>query len=281
MAFDMWMLCAVVLGPLRVQDAPAEGVGGWLFLDMARETPVAVVAGAVAVVGVLGLGLWLGVRALRRRRAEEQKPRFLFDDADGPRGLSPGPRFTTGPDHAGGSEVSEGVVTLTDAHAREEAFASSGTRGRGDDERDSALRGDSPAVRTATPTSPPAATPDPSPDDATDDDRTLHLLPGRLEAVSGYPDREVRFVRGPGRARFTFGRSRGAEHEHIRILAPTVSRMHAYMEYVGGEWRVGNLSSTNGLVVDGELLEGEEESRGLSDGSRIEMGEVVFIFRER
>ncbi len=277
MASDMWTLCAVVLGLLRVQDAPAEGGGGWLSLDMVREAPVAVGVGALVVVGVLGLGLWFGVRALRRRHDEEQRPRFLFNDADGPRVPSSGPGFTAGPDHAGGSEVSEGAVTLEDPHSREEAFASSGTRGRGDDERGRMLRDDPPAVRTA----PPAATPDASPDDATDDDRTLHLLPGRLEAVSGYPDREVRFVRGPGRARFTFGRSRGPEHEHIRILAPTVSRMHAYMEYVGGEWRVGNLSSTNGLVVDGELLEGDEESRGLSDGSRIEMGEVVFIFRER
>jgi hypothetical protein len=133
---------------------------------------------------------------------------------------------------------------------------------------------------------PPAAEPEPEevvPPPALSEeagDRTLRLLPGRLEAVSGYAGREIRFVALPGAARFTLGRVSGPRYRHVQVPEPTVSRMHAFMEFKGGGWRIGNLSETNGVVVDGRVLAGLEETVDLTEGTRVELGEVVFVFRE-
>jgi len=124
---------------------------------------------------------------------------------------------------------------------------------------------------------------DPAPMTAVDPygaDATLQLLPGRLEAISGFPGREIRFVHRPGLTRFTFGRSPGPSFEHVQIRAPTVSRMHAFMEYVYGEWRIGNLSATNAVLVNGTPVVGGN-TVPLREGDYVEMGEVVFVFRER
>lgn len=112
---------------------------------------------------------------------------------------------------------------------------------------------------------------------------TMQLLPGRLEIVSGAePGHVIRFVRLPGvPPEVTFGRARGAPPLHVQLLLPTVSRRHARMRYTEDGWRIVNLSRTNPLVVNGEVLESEAESRKLCDGDRIEMGEIVFVFRER
>jgi len=111
-------------------------------------------------------------------------------------------------------------------------------------------------------------------------DGTLRLLPGRLEPSAGYAGHEVRFVMLAGLSRYTLGRGVGPIYEHIQLSAPTVSRMHAFMEYERGAWRIGNLSDTNQVVINGAPLNGEV-SRPLRDGDLIEMGEVVFRFRER
>ena len=49
-------------------------------------------------------------------------------------------------------------------------------------------------------------------------------------------------------------------------------------------WHLENLSSTNPVVVNGRSLDangGAMASVTLSEGDRIEMGEVAFVFRER
>jgi len=49
-------------------------------------------------------------------------------------------------------------------------------------------------------------------------------------------------------------------------------------------WRLENLSSTNPVVINGRSLDakgGATASVMLSEGDRIEMGEVAFVFRER
>jgi len=51
-----------------------------------------------------------------------------------------------------------------------------------------------------------------------------------------------------------------------------------------GRWRLENLSSTNPVVINGRSLDangGAMASVMLSEGDRIEMGEVAFVFRER
>jgi hypothetical protein len=114
-------------------------------------------------------------------------------------------------------------------------------------------------------------------------DGTLQLLPGRLEIVGGENDKQdIRFVRSRGQTpTITFGRSEGPPHQHVQLHASTVSRMHARMEYEQQRWKLVNLSVTNPVLVNGEELSAVEGTRLLEDGDRIEMGEVVFRFRER
>jgi hypothetical protein len=109
----------------------------------------------------------------------------------------------------------------------------------------------------------------------------VQLWPGRLEPVGSNVDQEIRFVRTPGIHRFTFGRSPGPANSHIQLLAPTASRQHAYMIIENGRWRIGNMSETNRVLVNGEALESGDADRWLHDGDRIELGEVSFIFWER
>jgi pSer/pThr/pTyr-binding forkhead associated (FHA) protein len=110
-----------------------------------------------------------------------------------------------------------------------------------------------------------------------DFDGTLQLLPGRLEALNGNGDKEIRFIRTPGVDAFTFGRSSGPEYTHFQLNAPSVSRMHGYMVFEEGHWRIGNLSRTNCVIVNGSPVD-DEVGRALKDGDRIEFGEVAFLF---
>jgi hypothetical protein len=109
----------------------------------------------------------------------------------------------------------------------------------------------------------------------------VQLWPGRLEPVGSNVDQEIRFLRTPGIQRFTFGRSPGPANSHIQLLAATASRQHAYMVIENGRWRIGNMSETNRVLVNGEALESGDADRWLNDGDRIELGEVSFVFWER
>ena len=133
-------------------------------------------------------------------------------------------------------------------------------------------------------------------------DGTLQFLPGRLEIAAGRDaGHEIRFVRtaGPDGTIITFGRAEGAPYRHVQLREPTVSRAHARMalESVNGtplslspsnvgasRWRLENLSTTNPVIVNGKALDPQGGSRAvviLSEGDRIEMGEVAFVFRAR
>lgn len=110
---------------------------------------------------------------------------------------------------------------------------------------------------------------------------TLHLLPGRLEVVSGLDEHEeIRFVRVSGQEpEVTIGRGRGDPHRHITLRSQTVSRRHARFSFRERRWYVRNLSSTNPLVLNGQRLEEGGAEVALKDGDRIELGEVVLRFR--
>jgi hypothetical protein len=135
-------------------------------------------------------------------------------------------------------------------------------------------------------------------------DGTLQFLPGRLEIAAGRDaGQEIRFVRtaGPDGTVVTFGRAEGAPYRHVQLREPTVSRVHARMALERGpaehggshpvgdgdtaqRWRIENLSATNPVVVNGRALAtaaGPSASVVLSDGDRIEMGEVAFVFHAR
>jgi hypothetical protein len=135
-------------------------------------------------------------------------------------------------------------------------------------------------------------------------DGTLQFLPGRLAISAGHDaGHEIRFVRtaGPDGTSVTFGRADGAPYRHVQLREPTVSRAHARMSLEqsftsqsatpsaglagnAARWRLENLSSTNPVVVNGKALGtegGPTASVILSDGDRIEMGEVAFVFHSR
>lgn len=112
---------------------------------------------------------------------------------------------------------------------------------------------------------------------------TLQFLPGRLEIASGMDaGREIRFVRvpGPHETEVTFGRSEGELYRHIQLRDQTVSRAHAVMRLVDSVWTLMNHSRTNPVVHNGKVL-GDGAEQELEDGDRIEMGEVLFTFRNR
>jgi pSer/pThr/pTyr-binding forkhead associated (FHA) protein len=134
-------------------------------------------------------------------------------------------------------------------------------------------------------------------------DGTLQFLPGRLEIAAGRDaGQEIRFVRtsGPDGTCVTFGRADGPPYRHVQLREPTVSRTHARMALEPVEspntvtrgssgagaarWRLENLSATNPVIVNGRPLDASGDMNSsviLSDGDRIEMGEVAFVFRER
>jgi hypothetical protein len=114
-------------------------------------------------------------------------------------------------------------------------------------------------------------------------DGTLQFLPGRLEVIGGVDTgRDVRFVHLPGPEGdvITFGRSEGPPYRHIQLREATVSRNHARLRFEQGAWHLTNLSATNPVVLNDHTLGVGEEHR-LTDGDRVEMGEVVFAFRGR
>lgn len=114
-----------------------------------------------------------------------------------------------------------------------------------------------------------------------EDDRTLQLLPGRMEIVSGNEKgREIRFV-STSDNEYTFGRKTGSGPGHFQLRNPTVSREHAVMRYVNGRWRIRNQSSTNPLTINGVRADSPGKEYTLSDGDRVEMGEIAFLYREK
>jgi FHA domain len=112
---------------------------------------------------------------------------------------------------------------------------------------------------------------------------TLQFLPGRLEIVDGdVPGRDIRFVRTWGEIpEVTFGRVAGPPYRHVQLRSQTVSRQHARMQFIDGRWKLINLSQTNPVLVNGEPLDSAHGQRILRDGDEIEMGDVLFRFRER
>lgn len=110
-------------------------------------------------------------------------------------------------------------------------------------------------------------------------DEAIQLLPGRLDVLAGVlQPREIRFVRIPGeQPHLILGREAGATPQHVVLHSNTVSRQHARLDYVDGNWVVTNLSRTNPVVVNDEPVPAEG-ARSLVDGDRIELGEVILRF---
>jgi protein phosphatase len=66
----------------------------------------------------------------------------------------------------------------------------------------------------------------------------------------------------------------------VQLESPTVSREHAKLAFRDGIWTLRNQSSTNPTVHNGRALSSVVEEVQLQDGDRIEVGEVVLVFRQ-
>ena len=110
-------------------------------------------------------------------------------------------------------------------------------------------------------------------------DPTVRILSARLEVVGGGDaGEEIRFFGRPDEpVQLMFGRAPGEGEGTVHLKQKTVSRTHAVIRLRHGEWLLENLSMTNPTVLNGAALGAKE--RLLTDGDRIEMGEVVFVFR--
>jgi hypothetical protein len=111
----------------------------------------------------------------------------------------------------------------------------------------------------------------------------VQLLPGRLEVLAGESQHhEIRFVRIPGEPmQLILGRESGPSAQYVALKSSTVSRRHARFAFANGRWSVANLSKTNPVVVNDEELSHTDGERDLTDGDRLELGEVVLLFRAR
>ena len=111
-------------------------------------------------------------------------------------------------------------------------------------------------------------------------DEAVQILPGRLRVLSGENiGEELRlFNRLGDPPRIVVGRDSGPLHQHITLRSPTVSRRHARIELVNGCWSITNLSTTNPVLVNDRVLAKDGATRTLSDGDRIELGEVALRF---
>ncbi|MEO7102202.1 MAG: FHA domain-containing protein [Gemmatimonadaceae bacterium] len=109
---------------------------------------------------------------------------------------------------------------------------------------------------------------------------TLQALPAHLEVLSGESaGRELHLVGTAGeRTRILVGRQPGRAPRHITLRSPSVSRRHAQIEFVDGQWTITNLSATNPVLVNSRALVNGTGTQPLSDGDRIELGEVALRF---
>ena len=70
---------------------------------------------------------------------------------------------------------------------------------------------------------------------------------------------------------YTLGRGDDAD---LVIDSEAASRKHAAIEFAGGKFRIRDLGSTNGVLLNGQSVETAE----LHHGDQIEIGEQVFQF---
>jgi hypothetical protein len=77
----------------------------------------------------------------------------------------------------------------------------------------------------------------------------------------------------------TLGRSATATGRHIRLNAPTVSRLHAALHCREGRWHLENRSHTNPVLLNGEPMSDGGVPVLLKDGDTLELGEVALRFR--
>lgn len=72
--------------------------------------------------------------------------------------------------------------------------------------------------------------------------------------------------------RFTVGRGEGSS---LRLSDPFASHDHCVLRRWGGEWRIEDLATTNGTLVDGRRV---ERAAPLKSGAVVQVGNTRFRF---
>lgn len=112
---------------------------------------------------------------------------------------------------------------------------------------------------------------------------TLKLLPGHLEVVGGDDTlKEIRFykLKNQEEPEITFGRGSGPLYTHVQLKPITVSSKQAKLIYTNKKYVLINYATVNPTSVNGAPLS-KDDSVTLEEGSKIEMGELQFIFHEK
>jgi len=109
-------------------------------------------------------------------------------------------------------------------------------------------------------------------------DKTIKVLPGKLEILSGVEgQKELKFLTPPNSRvhEFTFGRNPGTSYSHFQFKSPTVSREQAKLIISRNDFSLINYANeqSNPTQINGEKM-AENESRSLNSGDIITMGEV-------
>jgi hypothetical protein len=118
-----------------------------------------------------------------------------------------------------------------------------------------------------------------------DSPRTVKLIPGKLEIISGADKGKTLQIAGYPTTNgilVTIGREvveGDRKNSHIQLLEKTVSRQQAELIFINGKLLVKNLSHTNNTQVDGKLLE-VDETFEVGSGSVIKTGEVEFMYKK-
>ncbi|MEM7675480.1 MAG: sigma 54-interacting transcriptional regulator [Myxococcota bacterium] len=92
-----------------------------------------------------------------------------------------------------------------------------------------------------------------------------------LRVVASTDDEQLgRAYRLDGQTKYVFGRSRDADH---RVRDPRMSRLHAQIAPIRGQYEVEDLASMNGTFVDGRRVDGAQ----VLDGQVISMGDTLLV----
>lgn len=108
-------------------------------------------------------------------------------------------------------------------------------------------------------------------------DIRVEVVPKAIQGAS----HELQLVKGPGApnafklsgAELVVGRSPDVD---LVLDSNDLSRRHARMSFAQAQWSIRDLDSRNGVYLNGVRI----HSATLYDGDTVQLGNVVFVFRE-
>ena len=101
-------------------------------------------------------------------------------------------------------------------------------------------------------------------------------MAGQLRPIGGSVGTDL--IRLPRARPFTIGRDDASD---LQVYDPRVSRQHARIEYVRGDYVITDLESTNGIYVNGQRITGPTVLRNGDEVEIANTGEVRFTFETR